>query len=182
MMELLSIPGPILLVAGLGLLLLWFSSLLRGTTGLSSKVRVVASDTGQGRVKKLYDPETGLVGQPDYIIEERCGFLRRRKYVPVEVKPSRRGTELHESDEMQLVVYLLVLRANYGRRAADYGYVRYKQATFRVKLTPDRVRRCLMYVEAVRRNRAAANVDRSHEDRVRCLRCGFRKMCGQNLA
>lgn len=172
----------LLIVGGAGVVLLWLSLVLRGMTGLSSNAKVVASDTGQQRVKKLYDPTHGITGKPDYIREERVGLLRRKKYVPVEVKPSRRGRRLHEGDEMQLVAYLLLLRANYGRRAANYGYVRYKDATFRVKLTDDRVRRCLMYVEAIRHSRVATDVQRSHNDRVRCLRCGLREVCGQSLA
>lgn len=112
----------------------------------------------------------------------RIRYRARRRVVPVEVKPTRRGTRLHESDEMQLVVYLLLTAAEYGERAASYGYVRYQSQTFRVQLTRDRKRRCLELRNGVVATRAKGNAERSHREPGRCARCSFRDVCGQNLA
>ena len=167
-----------LIAAGVAALLL--SVFLASRTGLSSRSEVMASDTGQNRVKKLWDPETGLVGQPDYILRERVGFSK--KLVPVEVKPTRKGTRLHHSDEMQSTVYMLLMRAEYGKEFAGYAYVRYKEKTFRVRLTRELERLCLQYVGEIRQARQAHNVHRNHDQRVRCLSCAYRPLCDESLA
>jgi len=65
----------------LALLALWGSARQRKASGLPGG-RVVAADTGAWRKleRPLYDPETGLTGRPDYILE------RNGVWVPVEVK------------------------------------------------------------------------------------------------
>lgn len=180
---------PIWLLVGAGaavlvlaIAVLWLSSVLQGRTGLSSSAEIVASDTGQNRVELIEDPGTGLRGQPDYVLQERVGIFRRKKLVPVELKPTRKGRTLHESDEMQIVVYMLLMRARYGRRFAGYGHVRYKDETFTVRLTRERENRCLSYAEGVRQARVADNVDRNHDVEPRCGYCALRDVCDQALA
>lgn len=161
-------------------LLLGASALLRRRTGLPGGGRVLASDIGPGRGTRLRDPEHCLSGRPDYLLEQRRRF--RRVVVPVELKPSRRGSTLHESDEMQLVVYLLLVRAEFGARAAPVGYARYRDHTFRVRLTRERTRRCLALRDGVRETRRVRDADRSHRQPGRCAHCSFRDVCGQALA
>ncbi|CAN5804963.1 hypothetical protein BH20GEM3_BH20GEM3_06300 [soil metagenome] len=83
---------------------------------------------------------------------------------------------------MQLVVYLLLVAAEYGERAASYGYVRYRDHTFRVQLTRGRERRCLELRDGVTATRRTGDAGRSHREPGRCARCSFRDVCGQNLA
>lgn len=168
----------LMLMAGLAL---WASSALQARTGLSSSAEILASDTGQERVELIRDPETGLVGQPDFLIEERVGLFRRKKIVPVEVKPSRESDQLYDSDQMQAVVYMLLVQAKYGNRFAGYSYVRYKERTFRVELTDLLRRKCLMYANGVREARQSQNVHRSHEQAGRCRGCSVRDACGEAL-
>jgi CRISPR-associated exonuclease Cas4 len=83
---------------------------------------------------------------------------------------------------MQLVVYLLLVAADYGERAAAYGYVRYRDHTFRVQLSREEERRCLELRDGVKATRRAGDTERSHQEPGRCARCSFRDVCGQNLA
>jgi CRISPR-associated exonuclease Cas4 len=170
----------IALSSGVTLLLMELAQRLQTTTGLSSDARIVASDTGQQRVQKLWDDATGLCGQPDYVITEMAG--RHERLVPVEVKPTRKSARLYESDEMQLVVYLLLLRRAYGERAASYGYVRYAAHTFTVDLTEERTTRCLYYASEVRAARHAAVVHRNHRIKGRCVGCSMRLKCNESLS
>jgi CRISPR/Cas system-associated exonuclease Cas4 (RecB family) len=167
------------LLGGLGLLAYILSDALGGRTGLPGHAEILASDTGQNRVQKIYDPESGLVGQPDYILRERVGF--RRRLVPAELKPSRKGDELHEGDEMQITVYMILMRREYGRDFAGFGYVRYKDKTFKVHLTRERELRCLRYAQLVREARRDPGVRRSHSVRGRCAQCSHVGVCSDRL-
>lgn len=161
-------------------LLFWVSAILENSTGLSSGAEVLASDTGQNRVELIRDPYTGLVGKPDYVLLERVFF--RKKMVPVELKPTRRSKTLYYGDMMQLVTYMVLLRSEYGSRFAGYGKVRYKEATFTVKLTRALERELQSHAGAVRDARQADYVERNHDERVKCARCPLRTVCAESLA
>lgn len=165
--------GLLALVTGiLALALYSIATRLEERTGLDSTARVAASDTGQGRVARLEDKRLGMRGQPDYILQERVGLLRRWKVVPVEVKPTRRRRTLYEGDEMQIVSYMLLARRIYGRKFAGYGYVRYHNRTFKVQLTREREKRCLSYANLVREARRLEHVAaESPPLPCRCGRC-----------
>jgi CRISPR/Cas system-associated exonuclease Cas4 (RecB family) len=175
----LAVGAVVALLLGAAFLLLLLSRWLAGHTGMPGDAEILASDTGQNRVEKIHDPETRLVGQPDYVLRERVGF--RRRLVPAELKPSRRGDTLHESDEMQVTVYMLLMRHAYGREFAGYGYVRYKEKTFRVDLTREREARCLAIADAVREARRVANTRRNHDQRGRCAQCSYVSVCEDRL-
>ena len=151
-------------------------------TGLDSAARVIASDVGRHDVRTFYDETRRLYGRPDYLLRERTGDGVR--VVPVEVKPTRRATRLYESDEMELVTYLLLARASYPSTFAGYGLVRYAETTFRVELTEERERRCLAYAALVRQTRRAerGSVHRSHSVPARCVHCAARHACDEALA
>lgn len=144
----------------------------------AQRTYLIASDTGVVPPTLLRDWEHGLVGRPDYLVCQYDEATRHRRYVPREVKPNRTSRQLYESDELQLVAYLLCVRATYGAEAADYGVVEYKTTAFRVELTAERVARCLRAVEGIRAGRRAAHVRRSHSARPRCIACGVREACG----
>lgn len=142
----------------LAALLFWVSGRIEASTGLGSNAEIVASDTGQNRVELIEDKRLGLRGQPDYILRERVGLLRRWKLVPVELKPTRKRRTLYESDELQLVAYMVLMRSRYGRRFAGYGYVRYQDQTFTIRLTREREARLLATANAVREARRLEHV------------------------
>jgi CRISPR/Cas system-associated exonuclease Cas4 (RecB family) len=142
-------------------------------------VRIIASDTGVVPPRTVRDRALGLYGKPDYVLAEGTGAERR--LIPVEVKPRRRSKRLYDSDEIQLGVYLLGMRATYGREAAGFGFVRYAEATFRVELTATLEHRVMVVADAIRAGRAASVIHRSHDIPARCAGCAMRQNCSESL-
>ena len=160
-------------------LLLWLRRCSGATFPGPSDARIVASDTGVVPPQLLRDSQLGLYGKPDYLLVVGTG--EERRVVPMELKPRRQATRLYESDEIQLGVYLLTVRATYGRRAAGFGFVRYAAATFRVELTAALERRIVEVAAAIRLGRHAPLVHRSHEVPARCAGCAMRQNCSESL-
>ena len=169
------------LVAGLVALLLARAA-ARGT-GFRATLRggsaVVASDTGAGPSMVLSDPVLGIRARPDYLLEEPGGS--ERVLVPVEVKPRRMSQRLYESDSVQLGAYLIAARATFGPQAADFGYVRYAEHTFHVRLTDELERRVNEIVAAIRLGRTLPRVRRTHRFAARWARCAMRTHCDEVL-
>lgn len=147
------------------------------TTGLS---RIVASDTGAASTLIVRDENIGVVGKPDYVVQEGLGG--RQRLVPIEVKPTRRSRRLYDGDRLQLGVYLLGLRAMAGDGAAGVGYVRYAAATFEVRLTSALERELATIAGAIRTGRRTRVMHRSHEMPARCRSCTVRSHCNESLS
>lgn len=166
---------------GLGLVVVWWR---RRSTRLQSDPRdwmtVVASDTGVVPPVLLRDPLLGLRGKPDYVLEAYGGG--HHSLIPLELKPTRRGRRIYESDAIQVGAYLMLLRATYGDRAGPFGYVRYSTGTFRVELTPELAGRVREVVAAIRVGRQAAVVHRNHSVSAKCAGCAMRRHCNEALA
>ncbi len=122
----------------------------------------------------LVDETRRLRGRPDYLVRERAGF------VPIEIKPLRRSTVLYESDRMQLVAYLLLVRATYPREFAGYGRVRYRDVEFTVTLDDASEQQCIALAERVRWARRT-EVHRTHGVAAKCASCAHRAACGESL-
>jgi len=139
--------------------------------------RIVYTDTGAwNRVEEpLFSRRHLLAGKPDYLVEQN-GSL-----VPVEVKPNRSASQPYDSDMLQLAAYCLLVEETYGQRPA-HGLIRYKNQTFAVDYTPELREMLLDTLAAMRRDAAAQDVDRSHQQAGRCRACGFRTDCAQGLA
>ena len=167
-------------LGGLCLLLLWRYRRATGfRTPLGGGTAIVASDTGAVPAIVLRDPSLGLRGKPDYVLEQE--IEERRALVPLELKPTRRGRRVYESDAVQVGAYVLLLRAAYGERAARFGYVRYSTGTFRIELTSELERRVRGIVAAIRGARRAAVIHRSHAVPARCANCAMRPHCDEAL-
>lgn len=124
--------------------------------------------------KPLFSERFLLAGKPDYLVEAD-GML-----IPIEVKPNRVAAEPYMSDTMQLAAYGLLVEEKFGVRPR-YGIVKYRDAVFRVELT-DQVQEQLMQVlDEMRSDLASDQVGRNHADVRRCVACGYRASCGQNL-
>ena len=177
---LLSLAGIAAALAGVGLLILWRHGRAGGFGSPSGGgTTIVASDTGVVPAIVLHDPSLGLRGKPDYVLEQNLGD--RRTLIPLELKPTRRGRRVYESDVVQVGAYVLLLRAVYGERAAPFGYVRYSTGTFRIELTSELERRVRGIVAAIRGSRQAAAVHRSHDIPARCANCAMRPHCDEAL-
>ena len=141
--------------------------------------RVIASDTGVEASILLRDPQLGLRGRPDYLLEfEVAGHPL---FVPLELKLGRRSRRIYESDALQLAAYLIALRATTKDAAATFGYLRYATGTFKVGLTSELERRVNAIVQAIRAGRSAATVSRSHSIVQRCVNCSVRAHCDEAL-
>lgn len=135
--------------------------------------RVVASDSVVSRPSRaLRSARYGIVGRPDYLIEERG------QIAPVELKPSRESNSPWLRDVVQLAAYCLLLEET-EPRFAGYGYLRYAHRTFRIEFT-ERVRAELLRTIAdMRADLAAEDVSPNHHDPRRCARCMLVRVCGR---
>src|SRR5438093_2295685 len=138
-----------------------------------------SQNTSTGSPLLLRDPQLGLRGRPDYLLEfEVAGHPL---YVPLELKPGRRSRRIYESDALQVAAYLIALRATAKDDAATFGYLRYATGTFKVGLSSELERRVSAIVQAIRAGRSAATVNRSHSIVQRCVNCSVREHCNQAL-
>ncbi|MDI6768546.1 MAG: CRISPR-associated protein Cas4 [Anaerolineales bacterium] len=160
----------------LALVLFWLSSRQRRAAGLPGG-RVIYTDTRNwGAVEKpLYDPNLGLTGKPDYLVEQGG------RIIPVEVKSGRTPDAPYDSHIFQLAAYCLLVHKTLGKRP-PYGIIHYPGRDFAVDYTPALEASLLDMLANIRRDEHRANVGRSHEEAHRCARCGFRNVCNQRLS
>ncbi len=148
----------------------------RVRAGLPYGARIIYADTGawQQVERPLISRRYGLVGKPDYIVEEGGALI------PVEVKPSRVARIPYESDILQLAAYVVLVEEHFGV-ASGYGLLKYRDVVFRVPLTDALRARLLEVLAALRHDWVARDLPRSHSDPPRCRQCGYRAQCGQAL-
>ncbi len=166
----------LVLLTALGLF--WLARRQRAQTGLPFRARIVYADTGAWHQVEgpLFSRRYGLVGKPDYIVEDKGATI------PVEVKPNRAAAAPRASDVMQLAAYgLLIEEARATGAPTPYGLLKYRDAVFQVDLADDLRRALLDLLDAMRRDLAARDVPRSHAEARRCQRCGYRAECGQAM-
>ncbi len=166
-------------------LLFWLSGRQKKAAGLPEG-RVVSSDTGVwGKVESpLYDPELGLTGKPDYLVQ----LKNQQTLIPVEVKSTRAPTFPYDSHVYQLAAYCLLVEADTGIRP-PYGMLQYRDRTFTIDYLPELeqdLRRILEemrhdFLSTRRKSKQEQGISRSHEERKRCDRCGYRAICTERL-
>jgi CRISPR-associated exonuclease Cas4 len=157
------------------LILLWLASRRQRSIGLPAG-RVIYSDTGGwGPVEKpLYDPELGLVGKPDYLVETGG------QVIPVEVKSSPVTTAPYDAHVFQLAAYCLLVQRHFGKRPA-YGILHYPNRTFAIDYTSQLEKQLLELLEEMHAQDRRKELARTHDSAARCSRCGFRAICNQRL-
>lgn len=147
---------------------------LRRRTGLPW-APVVYRDTGARPVEEpLFSRRHGLTGKPDYLLE------RRGATIPVEVKPGRTAPQPYESDLMQLAAYCVLVEETTGI-APPYGLLRYADRTFRLDYTPQLRDEIVGLLGDMRDVLEEPDCPRSHDERRRCLSCGFYEQCDDAL-
>jgi CRISPR-associated exonuclease Cas4 len=137
--------------------------------------RVVYTDTSRwGRVEKpLYDPNLGLTGKPDYLVEVDGDTI------PVEVKSSRTEAP-YDSHIYQLAAYCLLAHSTTGRRP-PYGLIHYPERTFAIDYTPELESALIDLILEIQSHPTRQPLPRSHASPQRCARCGYRNACDQKL-
>ncbi len=165
-------------LVGLALFLFWQAARQRKSTGLPGG-RVIYTDTrGGGPVEKpLYDPESGLTGKPDYLIEKGS------EIIPVEVKSSRPPQSPYDSHIYQLAAYCLLVQRTMGKRPS-HGILHYtggadRPRTFAIDYTPELEHALLDLIDEVHNQERRKELARSHEQPARCRRCSYRSHCDQ---
>ncbi len=158
-----------------GLALLWYSNRQRQATGLPGG-RVIYSDTHKwGAVSEpLYDPELGLTGKPDYLVEQGG------KIIPVEVKSSPALEGPYDSHIYQVAAYCRLVQRTHGKRP-PYGILHYPNRTYAIDYTPALEAALTVILQEIRSQDRASEVDRSHDSAARCSGCGYRAICDQRL-
>jgi len=159
----------------LSVILFWLARRQQKASGLPAG-RVIYADThGWGAVEQpLYDADLGLVGKPDYLVEQN------QQVIPVEVKSSRISAVPYDAHIFQLAAYCLLVQRQYGKRPA-YGILHYPHRTFAIDYTPELENRLLALLAEMRAQERRPEISRSHESAARCSRCGFRTICDQRL-
>lgn len=159
----------------IGLFILWQASRRQKSLGLPIG-RVIYTDTGQwGPVQAaFFDPDLGLAGRPDYIVEEN------EQIIPIEVKSSAISSSPYDSHIYQLASYCLLVDRNFGKRP-EYGILHYPNRTFAIDYTQQLESSLLTLIEEIRLQDRRRDVSRSHDSPARCKGCGFQKICDQSL-
>ncbi|MBA3945554.1 MAG: Dna2/Cas4 domain-containing protein [Herpetosiphonaceae bacterium] len=161
----------LLVLALLSLLLALWS---RRRSGLPWQ-RVVYQDTDwQRNDRPLIARQYDLVGKPDYLLQVRGSLI------PVEVKPERQAPAPYQSDLMQLAAYCLLVEATTGR-SPKYGLLRYATQTFKLPYTRAVRQELIILLQAIKHDRQAPDVARSHGNAARCRGCGFASSCTDSL-
>ena len=168
------LPYAILLLV-VGFVLLLVASRQREATGLPGG-KVIYSDTSRWSPveKPLYDPREGLAGKPDYLVEQG-GMI-----IPVEVKSSRATQKPYDSHIYQLAAYCYLVTCEYKVRPA-YGILHYPNQTFRIDYTTELEKALLELLFDIRSLSNQKKIQRSHQVRQKCARCGYQPSCDQSL-
>jgi CRISPR-associated exonuclease Cas4 len=159
----------------LALYLLWRASRVQKSTGLPNG-QVIYTDTSlwDRSEKPLFFDQLSLTGKPDYLVKQN-GFT-----IPVEVKSTWAPSSPHSGHLLQLAAYCLLVEQTTGKRP-PYGILHYQNRTFSIQYTPQLEAELLDSLAEMRRKERLNTVERSHESKARCLRCGYRDICDQRL-
>jgi CRISPR-associated exonuclease Cas4 len=126
--------------------------------------------------ESLYSEELGLVGRPDYLVENRHGAI-----FPVEVKSSRAPVRPHDGHVMQLAAYCLLVEEVFGIRP-EYGILQYQDRAFAVEYSVELEEELLGVLVNMREETFIGEPNRSHEEWLRCSNCSMRPHCSQRIA
>ena len=138
---------------------------------------LIYQDTGrlQAETKTIYSPSLGLVGRPDYLVQDDDGSI-----VPVEIKSSEAPAEPYDGHVLQLAAYCLLVEEAYGVRPS-HGILQYRNGAFTVDFTYDLEADLLDLLDVMREDMASGEVSRDHNDAARCASCGFIAYCDHSL-
>ncbi|PKO15255.1 MAG: CRISPR-associated protein Cas4 [Chloroflexi bacterium HGW-Chloroflexi-10] len=164
-----------LIVLALAVFLFWKSGRQRQESGVPNG-RIIYSDPELwGKAEKpFFDVETQLTGKPDYLVKQD-DFL-----IPVEVKSSFAPTEPYASHVYQLLAYCFLVERASGVRP-PYGILQYRNRTFAIDYTDEQKGALLELLEEIRADERIGEMERSHEESGRCVKCGFRDVCNHRL-
>jgi CRISPR-associated exonuclease Cas4 len=162
-------------IAFLALALLWLARRQQQAAGLPEGKLIYADTRGWLPVAQpLYDPDLGLTGRPDYLIQQG------EQVIPVEVKSSRAPQKPYDTHIYQLAAYCLLVKHAYNVRPR-YGILHYPNRTYRIEFTRELEGAVLTLLGLMHAHEHHEALPRSHDSPVRCRGCGFRSVCDQRL-
>lgn len=164
------------LVLGLILVLVGLGAWLR--TGLPGS-RIVSADVGPAlpATKAMVSHRYGLTGKPDYLVQVEGGIA------PVELKSGNvpRTGRPYEGNAMQLAAYCLLVEDTM-QVSVPYGIIRYRNGSIHVPFTNGVRHQLLSVFPQIRADKnELADCHRSHRQRARCAKCGYRPVCSEAL-
>ena len=138
--------------------------------------RLISLDTSQLKpvTEPMYDPDLGLTGRPDYLIQQG------RRRIPVEVKSGRAPKRPHRSHVLQLAAYCHLVESTTGKRP-PYGILKYADSAYKLHYT-GALQQDLSNILGALRKTQDSLPDRSHNSPGRCRSCGYLSSCDQSLA
>lgn len=155
----------------------WTLSILAGNR--EEKLRRVAKSKGKvveddllNESHLMEDPETGLRGRPDRLIE------LEGKVIPVEIKSGRTPSHPYRSHKLQVAAYCRLLESE--EQEVTHGILVYPERTFRIDW--DRSLQEDLFATMQKIRDSHGTVDRDHEHKARCIGCSRRHRCEQRLA
>jgi CRISPR-associated exonuclease Cas4 len=153
-----------------------FASSKREKTGLPAG-EVIYTDTGAWTEQEdtLYSANLQLVGRPDYLVQAKNGDL-----IPVEVKSSNAPRRPYQAHILQLAAYCVLVEEVYGVRPS-HGILQYRDNAFAIDYTEELEDDLLDLLADMREDMFEDEINRDHNDRRRCARCGVKELCNQRL-
>jgi len=126
-------------------------------------------------VENFYSANLGLVGRPDYLLQEGDGSI-----VPVEIKSGSAPSEPYDGHVLQLAAYCLLVEEAYGIRPS-HGILQYRDGAFTVDFTYELEADLLDLLQFMREDKLAGEAQRNHDDPAKCANCGFVAYCNLRL-
>jgi CRISPR-associated exonuclease Cas4 len=133
------------------------------------------NDLVQSEIDTIYSPKLGLVGRPDYLVQDSDGSI-----VPVEIKSSSAPLEPYDGHVLQLAAYCLLVEEAYGIRPS-HGILQYRDGAFTVDFTYDLEADLLDLLDVMREDKIAGEALPNHNDRSRCANCSLIAYCDHSL-
>jgi CRISPR/Cas system-associated exonuclease Cas4 (RecB family) len=128
----------------------------------------------QGKGKLLHDPDWGVTGTPDYILDTPGGP------VPVEVKTGHTPNRPYPNHVLQVSCYMRLLDA--AGKPPAYGLINYPDGVFRVAWGDQQKAELKAVLGRMEQAKAEGRADRDHDVPGRCKGCARRDACEQRLA
>lgn len=130
--------------------------------------------TKDTKTRTLYSKKYRISGKPDLIL--RRGF----HFIPVEIKNMRAPEKAYEGHIAQLMAYCLLIEENFGKKP-KYGILKYRDRTYEITYTISRKTSLISTINEMRGINDFEEVHRKHQAENRCIYCGFRDLCTENL-
>lgn len=166
----------VLILLSAAILLIILSGRMKKRSGLPGG-KIIYSDVkmwGKPLEKPLFDGSIGLVGKPDYLIQQNGTVI------PVEVKSCRPPEAPYDSHIFQLAAYCLLVEKVYQNRPT-HGLINYPGRTYSIDFTPALREKTLALISEMHQKERSENIPRSHEEIGRCKNCGYKSQCDQRI-